>query len=100
MPRTVWLTSDEPCCADCAQRLLSYLVNRSSCWLVASALSACGGAATAPTSVPANTQQAAPANEALRLDWDELGWAFEIPMLPAISADGTVIVIAKSEPLR
>jgi hypothetical protein len=39
-------------------------------------------------------------NEALRLDWDDVVWAFEIPMLPAISADGTKIVIAKSEPER
>lgn len=70
--------------------------NRVGCWLVVSALCACGGAppTTPQHAVPAN------ANEALRVDWDPSGWAFEIPGLPAISADGTMIVVAKSEPLR
>lgn len=67
-------------------------------WLVAAlTLCACGGTAPLPRPV---LQQHPPAsqNDASRLDWD--GESFEVPLLPAISADGAKIVIAKSEPAR
>jgi hypothetical protein len=66
-------------------------------WLVGLAIYGCG--ASAPANVPlTGSAPPNPPDQRLAIAWSDDG--FDTPVLPATSKDGTIVIIARSEPSR